>query len=88
MSTSEKSIPEKAVETERSARFPFQYAVLMVAVPGVMLLLGFLLGTGPVVAALLAVVAFAAVFAGVGSLMRRRALDRPPGRHPVRPPSA
>lgn len=82
------SIPEKAAETERAARLPFQYALLLVAVPGLMILLGFLLGTGPVVAAILAVVVLVVVFAGVGGLMRRRGLDRRPGRHPVRPPSA
>ena len=73
---------------ERSSRFPFQYALLLVAVPGLMTLLGLLLGTGPVATAAMALIALVVVFAGVGTLLRRRGFEQRPGRHPVPPPSA
>jgi hypothetical protein len=37
--------------------------------------------------ALLAVVLLAAVFVGVGAVLRSRELDEKPGRNPVTPPS-
>lgn len=73
---------------ERSSRFPFHYALLLVAVPALMVLLGLVLGTGPVATAAMALIALAVVFAGVGFVMRRRGFERRPGRHPVPPPSA
>lgn len=82
------SAPGRVPPPERASRFPFHYALLLVAVPAIMLALGFALGGGPVVAVLMAVVALAVVFLGVGGLMNRKGFEKQPGRHPVPPPSA
>lgn len=73
---------------EGSSRFPFHYVLLLVAVPSLMTLLGLALGTSALATAAMAIIALVVVFAGVGTLMRRRGFERRPGRHPVRPPSA
>lgn len=67
---------------------PFRQAAVMAAV--VLLALGgwLLLPSSPITVALLAIVLLAAVFVGVGSVLRSRELTEKPGRHPVTPPSA
>jgi len=42
----------------------------------------------PITVALLAITLLAAVFIGVGTVLRSRELDEKPGRNPVTPPSA
>ena len=49
--------------------------------------LWFVLPSSPIVVALIAVIVLAAVFTGVGAVLRSRELDEKPGRHPVTPPS-
>ncbi|WP_372790448.1 hypothetical protein [Paraconexibacter sp.] len=71
-----------------TSEFPFQMALLMVTVPAVLLLLGLVLDTGPLTVIGMALLVLAFLFLGLGSLMRRRALDRKPDRDPVPPPSA
>ncbi len=46
-----------------------------------------LLPNSPFSVALLAIVLLAAVFTGVGLVLRSRELDKKPGRNPVTPPS-
>lgn len=46
-----------------------------------------LLPNSPFAVALLAIVLLAAVFIGVGMVLRSRELDKKPGRNPVPPPS-
>lgn len=82
------SSPGNVPPAERSSRFPFQFWLLMFAIPAIVLAGGFALGGGPVVAVVLAVVALVAVFVGVGGIMQRRGFEEQPGRHPVPPPSA
>ncbi|MTD46449.1 hypothetical protein GKE82_19695 [Conexibacter sp. W3-3-2] len=82
------SAPAPVPPPERASRFPFHFALLLLAVPATVTLLGALLGGGPVVAVGLALLVLALVFLGVGGLLRRRGFEERPGRHPVRPPSA
>ncbi|MEA2195396.1 MAG: hypothetical protein QOG42_1830 [Solirubrobacteraceae bacterium] len=49
--------------------------------------LWFFLPSSPIVVALIAVIVLAAVFLGVGAVLRSRELDEKPGRNPVTPPS-
>lgn len=49
--------------------------------------LWFFLPSSPIVVALIAVIVLAAVFIGVGAVLRSRELDEKPGRNPVTPPS-
>ena len=49
--------------------------------------LWFLLPSSPFVVALIAVIVLAAVFTGVGLVLRSKELDEKPGRNPVTPPS-
>jgi 4-hydroxybenzoate polyprenyltransferase len=66
---------------------PFRQAALMLAFV-VLALAGWLvLPSSPFTVALLAVVLLAAVFIGVGAVLRSRELDEKPGRNPVTPPS-
>jgi 4-hydroxybenzoate polyprenyltransferase len=66
---------------------PFRQAALMLAFV-VLALAGWLvLPSSPFTVALLAVVLLAAVFIGVGVVLRSRELDEKPGRNPVTPPS-
>ena len=55
----------------------------------VLLALGlwFVLPSSPIVVVLVAVIVLAAVFVGVGAVLRSRELDEKPGRNPVTPPS-
>lgn len=80
--------PSPVPPNERSSRFPFQYALLLLAVPALMILLGLVLGSGAVATAGMAIIVLVVVFGGVGALMRRRGFERRPGRNPVPPPSA
>ena len=59
----------------------------MVAFVVLALALWLLLPSSPVTVALRAVVLLAAVFVGVGAVLRSRELDEKPGRNPVTPPS-
>jgi thiol:disulfide interchange protein len=71
----------------RRPPLPFRQAAIMVAVVVLALALWLLLPSSPVTVALLAVVLLAAVFVGVGAVLRSRELDEKPGRNPVTPPS-
>jgi hypothetical protein len=66
---------------------PFRHAVVMFALPVIALGLWLALPDSPITVALLAVTLLAAVFVGVGLVLRSRELDEKPGRNPVTPPS-
>jgi hypothetical protein len=66
---------------------PFRQAIVMVALPVIALGLWLAVPDSPITVALLAVAVIAAVFVGVGLVLRSRELDEKPGRHPVTPPS-
>lgn len=67
---------------------PFRQAIVMCAVPLLALVLWLVLPDSPITVALLAIALLAAVFTGVGLVLRSRELDEKPGRNPVPPPSA
>jgi predicted lysophospholipase L1 biosynthesis ABC-type transport system permease subunit len=66
---------------------PMRMWALMVGVVALALVLWLVLPDSAVTVAILAVVVLAAVFLGVGSFLRSRALSRPPERRPTQPPS-
>jgi hypothetical protein len=66
---------------------PFRQAIVMVALPVIALGLWLAVPDSPITVALLAVALLAAVFVGVGLVLRSRELDEKPGRNPVTPPS-
>jgi hypothetical protein len=66
---------------------PFRHAVVMLVVLAMALGLWLALPNSPIAVGLLAVTVLAAVFVGVGSVLRSRELDEKPGRNPVTPPS-
>jgi thiol:disulfide interchange protein len=66
---------------------PFRQAIVMFAVPLLALVLWLVLPDSPITVALLAIALLAAVFTGVGLVLRSRELDEKPGRNPVPPPS-
>jgi len=66
---------------------PFRQAAVMFAVILLALGLWLLLPNSPIAVGFLAIVVLAAVFVGVGSVLRSRELDEKPGRNPVTPPS-
>lgn len=66
---------------------PFRQALVMFALPLAALGLWLALPDSPITVALLALALLAAVFVGVGLVLRSRELDEKPGRHPVTPPS-
>jgi hypothetical protein len=66
---------------------PFRQAAVMFAVVLLALGLWLVLPNSPIAVAFLAIVVLAAVFVGVGSVLRSRELDEKPGRNPVTPPS-
>lgn len=66
---------------------PFRQAVVMFGAVLLSLGLWFFLPNSPIVVALIAVIILAAVFIGVGAVLRSRELDEKPGRNPVTPPS-
>ncbi len=66
---------------------PFRQAAVMFAVILLALGLWLLLPNSPFAVGFLAIVVLAAVFIGVGSVLRSRELDEKPGRNPVTPPS-
>jgi hypothetical protein len=66
---------------------PFRQAIVMFALPVIALGLWLAVPDSPITVVLLAVAVLAAVFAGVGLVLRSRELDEKPGRHPVTPPS-
>ena len=66
---------------------PFRQAMVMFAVPLLALVLWLVLPDSPITVALLAIALLAAVFTGVGLVLRSRELDEKPGRNPVTPPS-
>jgi membrane protein implicated in regulation of membrane protease activity len=71
----------------RKPPLPFRQAAVMFAVVALALGGWLLLPNSPFAVALLAVVLLAAVFIGVGSVLRSRELNEKPGRNPVTPPS-
>jgi hypothetical protein len=66
---------------------PFRQAIVMIALPVIALGLWLAVPDSPITVALLAVAVLAAVFVGIGLVLRSRELDEKPGRHPVTPPS-
>jgi hypothetical protein len=66
---------------------PMRQAAVMFAAILLALGLWLLLPNSPISVAFLAIVVLAAVFTGVGLVLRSRELDRKPGRNPVTPPS-
>jgi hypothetical protein len=66
---------------------PFRQGIVMIALPVIALGLWLAMPDSPITVALLALAVLAAVFAGVGLVLRSRELDEKPGRHPVTPPS-
>ena len=66
---------------------PFRQAAVMFTVVLLALAGWLLLPDSPYAVALLAIGLLAAVFVGVGSVLRSRELDEKPGRNPVPPPS-
>ena len=66
---------------------PFRQAVVMFGAVVLALGLWFFLPNSPIVVALIAVIVLAAVFTGVGFVLRSKELDEKPGRNPVTPPS-
>jgi hypothetical protein len=66
---------------------PLRQAAVMFTVIVLALGLWLALPNSPIAVAVLAIVVLAAVFTGVGLVLRSRELDRKPGRNPVTPPS-
>ena len=66
---------------------PFRQAMVMIALPLLALVLWLALPDSPITVALLALAVLAAVFVGVGLVLRSRELTEKPGRNPVTPPS-
>jgi len=66
---------------------PFRLAAVMFGAILLALGLWFVLPSSPIVVALIAVIVLAAVFTGVGLVLRSKELDEKPGRNPVTPPS-
>lgn len=66
---------------------PFRQAAVMFSVVALALGGWLLLPNSPFAVALLAIGLLAAVFIGVGTVLRSRELDKKPGRNPVPPPS-
>lgn len=66
---------------------PLRQAAVMFTVVALALGGWLLLPNSPFAVALLAIVLLAAVFIGVGMVLRSRELDKKPGRNPVPPPS-
>ena len=81
------SDPRKNYDLPKKPPLPFRQAVVMFAVVALALAGWLLLPNSPLSVALLAVVLLAAVFVGVGLVLRSRELDQKPGRNPVPPPS-
>ena len=71
----------------RKPPLPFRQAVVMCTVVALALAGWLLLPSSPITVALLAIALLAAVFIGVGAVLRSRELDEKPGRNPVTPPS-
>ena len=66
---------------------PFRQAAVMFIVVLLALGLWLVLPNSPFAVGFLAIVVLAAVFLGVGFVLRSRELDEKPGRNPVTPPS-
>lgn len=70
------------------APVPHRQWLLMLAIPLAALGLWFVLPDSPVTVVLLAIALLFAVFTGVQRILSSREMNRAPGHHPVRPPSA
>ena len=66
---------------------PFRQAAVMLTFVALALAAWLLLPSSPITVGLLAVALLAAVFVGVGMVLRSRELDEKPGRNAVTPPS-
>ncbi len=66
---------------------PMRQASVMLVIPVIALGLWLALPDSPITVALLAITILAAVFTGVGLVLRSRELTEKPGRNPVTPPS-
>ena len=67
---------------------PFRQAAVMFIIVLAAIGLWLAIPDSPITVALLAITLLAAVFIGVGTVLRSRELDEKPGRNPVTPPSA
>ncbi len=72
----------------RKPPLPFRQAAFMLTFVVLALAAWLLLPSSPITVGLLAVALLAAVFVGVGMVLRSRELDEQPGRNAVTPPSA
>ncbi|HWC25445.1 MAG TPA: hypothetical protein VG474_02575 [Solirubrobacteraceae bacterium] len=81
------SDPRENYDLPKRPPLPLRQAIVMVVLVGLALGLWLLLPSSPFTVALLAVVVLAAVFVGVGAVLRSRELDEKPGREPATPPS-
>lgn len=79
--------PRENYDLPQKPPLPFRQAAVMVTVVGLALAGWLLLPSSPITVALLAIALLAAVFVGVGAVLRSRELDEKPGRDPVPPPS-
>lgn len=75
-------------EPVRDASTPLSVALVMFAVPAIVVGAWLLLPDTAVGVAVLVVIALAAVFLGLWRVMSMRRLSERPGRHPTTPPSA
>lgn len=75
-------------EPVRDAPAPFSVALVMFAVPAIVIGAWLLLPDTGLGVAVLVVIALAAVFLGIWRVMSLRRLSEPPARRPVTPPSA
>lgn len=76
-------------EPVRDAPAPFSMAVVMFAVPAIVVAAWLLLPSTAAGVAVLVVIALAAVFVGIWRVLSlRRLSDPPPPRRPITPPSA
>ncbi len=78
----------KTYDLPKRPPLPLRQFALMAAAPIAALVLWLLVPDSPVTVALLAISFLAAVFIGVGTVLKSRELDEKPGRNPVTPPSA
>jgi hypothetical protein len=81
------SDPRENYDLPKKPPLPFRQAAVMFTVAALALVGWLVLPNSPLSVALLAIALLAAVFAGVGLVLRSRELDQKPGRNPVTPPS-
>ena len=80
--------PREDYDLPKKPPLPFRQAAVMCTLVALALAGWLLLPSSPITVVLLAIALLAAVFVGVGAVLRSRELDEKPGRNPVPPPSA